>query len=81
MKSVRGAHKQGETCGKRQLSCVSQETEPPESSQIVRKGTHVLEPIRRVRFTKAALRQANIRENEGPSLGKNTSQNPSRHEI
>ena len=30
----------------------------------------MLEPIRRVRFTRAALRQANIREKEGPSLGK-----------
>ena len=27
-------------------------------------------PIRRVRFTRAALRQANIRENKGPSLNK-----------
>ena len=27
-------------------------------------------PIRRVRFTRAALREANIRENKGPSLGK-----------
>ena len=27
-------------------------------------------PVRRVRFTRAALRQANIRENRGPSLGK-----------
>ena len=27
-------------------------------------------PIRRVRFTRAALRQANIRENRGPSFGK-----------
>ena len=33
------------------------------------KGKRVLEPIRRVRFTRAALRQANIRE-KGPSLGK-----------
>ena len=29
-----------------------------------------LEPIRRVRFTRAALRQVNIREKKGPSLGK-----------
>ena len=54
----------------RQLSCVSQETEPPESATIPRKGTFVLRPIRRVRFTSAALRQANIREKKGPSLGK-----------
>ena len=30
----------------------------------------MLGPIRRVRFTKAALRQANIRDNKGLSLGK-----------
>ena len=54
----------------RQLSCVSQDIEPPESAAISRKGTKVLGPIRRVRFTKAALRQANIPENKGPSLGK-----------
>ena len=46
----------------RQLSCVSQDTEPPESAATSRKGKGVLGPIRRVRFTKAALRQANIRE-------------------
>ena len=54
----------------RQLSCVSQDTEPPESATISRKGTKVLGPIRRVRFTMAALRQANIREKKGTSLGK-----------
>ena len=46
----------------RQLSCVSPDTEPPDSATICRKGAKVLEPIRRVRFTWAALRQANIRE-------------------
>ena len=61
----------------RQLSCVSQDTEPPGSATISRKGTKVLEPIRRVRFTRAALRQANIRENKGPSLGKIQNQNSS----
>ena len=54
----------------RQSGCVSQDTEPPESSAILRKGPKVLGPIRRVRFTRAALRQANIRENKGPSLNK-----------
>ena len=54
----------------RQLSCVSQDTEPPDSATISGKGTKVLEPIRRIRFTRAALRQAKIRENKGPSLGK-----------
>ena len=54
MKSVRGAHKHRETCGKRQLSCVSQDTEPPDSITISRKGKRVLEPNRRVRFTRGA---------------------------
>ena len=54
----------------RQLSCVSQDTEPPESAAISRKGTKVLGPVRRVRFRRAALSQANFRENKGPSLGK-----------
>ena len=54
----------------RQLSCVSQDIEPPELAAILRKGTEVLGPIRRVLFIRAALRQANIRENKGPSLGK-----------
>ena len=54
----------------RQLSCVSQDTEPPESAAISWKGTKVLGPIRRVRFTKATQRHADIRENKGPSLGK-----------
>ena len=54
----------------RQLGCVSQDAEPPESVTISRKGTKVLGPIRRVRFTRAALRQANIREGKGPPLKK-----------
>ena len=54
----------------RQSGCVSQDAEPSESVSISRKGTKVLESIRRVRFTSAALRQANIQEKEGPSLGK-----------
>ena len=54
----------------RQLGCVSQDAEPPESVTISRKGTKVLGPIRRVRFTRAALREANIRESKGPSLKK-----------
>ena len=54
----------------RQLSCVSQDTEPPHSATTSREGTKVLGPSRRVRFTKAPLRHANIRENKGPSLGK-----------
>ena len=54
----------------RQLGCVSQDAEPPGPAAISRKGTKVLEPIRRVRLTRAALRQANIQENKGPSLKK-----------
>ena len=45
-------------------------TQPPESLSILRNSTKVLGPTRRVRFTKAAQRHANIRENKGPSLGK-----------
>ena len=68
-KSVRGARKHRETCGKGQLMCVSQDVEPPDSATISRKGPRVLGPIRRVRFTEATQRHADIRENEGPSLG------------
>ena len=53
----------------RQLGCVLEDMEPPKSSSISRKGAKILKPIRRVRFTKATLRHANIRENKGPSLG------------
>ena len=55
--------------GTLQLVCVVQDTEPPESSLILQKGTEVLGPTRRVRFRRAALRHANIRDNKGPSLG------------
>ena len=61
----------------RHLGCVLQDTEPPEFSSSLRKGTEVLGPIRRVRFTRATQRHANIRENQGPSLGKNTRQTSS----
>ena len=53
----------------RQLGCVFQDTEPPESLLISRKSTKVLGSIRRLRCTKATQRHANIRENKGPSLG------------
>ena len=52
------------------MSCASQDTELPDSTTISRNGKRVLEPIRRVRFTRAALRDANIREKKRPSLGK-----------
>ena len=44
--------------------------QPPKSSTILRSGSKVLGPIRRVRFTRATLRHANILENKGPSLKK-----------
>ena len=50
----------------RQLGCVFQDTEPSESSLILRMSTKVLRPIRRVRFSKATLRHANIREIANP---------------
>ena len=52
----------------RQLSCVFQDMEPPKSFSILRKSSNILKPIRCVRFTKAMLRHANIR-NSIPSLG------------
>ena len=55
--------------GTLQLGCVLQDTERPESSLILRKGTEVLGSTRRARFTTAPQRHANIRDNQGPSLG------------
>ena len=53
----------------RQMGCVSQDMEPPKSSSILRKSSNILKPIRCVvRFTKAVLRHANIRD-QNPSLG------------
>ena len=52
----------------RQLGCVSQNMEPPKSSSILRKSSNILKPIRCVRFTKAVLRHANIRD-QNPLLG------------
>ena len=51
-----------------QLGCVSQDMEPPKSSSIVRKSSNIRKPIRCVRFTKAVVRHADIREHN-PSLG------------
>ena len=53
----------------RQLGFVFRDTEPPESSSILRKSTKGMGSIRR-RFTQSTLRQANIRENRSPSLNK-----------
>ena len=49
----------------RQLGCVFQDMEQPKSSSILRK---ILKPIRCVRFTKAVVRHADIRD-QNPSLG------------
>ena len=63
-----------------------QDAERPESAAISRKGTKILGPIRRVRFTKATQRHANIRESKRSMLKKKTKQTSSltqslRHEI
>ena len=42
--------------------------ELPKSSSILRKSSNILKPIRCVRFTKAVLRHADIRD-QNPSLG------------
>ena len=52
----------------RQLGCVLQDMEPPRSSSIFRKSSDIRKPIRCVRFTKAVLRHANIRD-QNPSFG------------
>ena len=52
----------------RQLGCVFQDMEPPKSSSILRKSSDIRKPIRCVKFTKAVLRHANIRD-QNPSLG------------
>ena len=52
----------------RQLGCVFQDMEPPKSSSILRKSSDMRKPIRRVKFTKAVVRQADIRD-QNPSLG------------
>ena len=52
----------------RQLGCVFQDMEPPKSSSILRKNSNILKPIRCVRFTKAVVRHAKIRD-QSLSLG------------
>ena len=52
----------------RQLGCVFQDMEPPKSSSIVRKSSDIRKPIRCVKFTKAVVRHADIRD-QNPSLG------------
>ena len=46
----------------RQLGCVFQDMEPPKSSSILRKSSDMRKPIRCVRFAKAVVRHANIRD-------------------
>ena len=52
----------------RQLGCVFQDMEPPKSSSILRKSSNILKPIRCVKFTKAVVRHADIRDHN-PSFG------------
>ena len=42
--------------------------EPPKSSSILRKSSDIRKPIRCVKFTKAVVRHADIRD-QNPSLG------------
>ena len=51
-----------------QLGCVFQDMEPPKFSSILRKSSDMRKPIRCVRFTKAVVRHADIRD-QNPSLG------------
>ena len=52
----------------RQLGCVFQDMEPPNSSSILRKSSNIRKTIRCVQFIKDVLRHANIRD-QNPSLG------------
>ena len=52
----------------RQLGCVFQNVEPPKSSSISRKSSDIRKPIRCVKFTKAVVRHADIRD-QNSSLG------------
>ena len=52
----------------RQLGCVFQDMEPPKSSSILRKSSSIRKPIRCVKFTKAVVNHADIRD-KNPSLG------------
>ena len=51
----------------RQLDCVFQDMEPPKSS-VLRKSPNIRKPIGCVKFTKAFVRHADIRD-QNPSLG------------
>ena len=51
-----------------QLGCVFQDMEPPKLSSILRKSSDMQKPIRCVKFTKAVVRHADIRD-QNPSFG------------
>ena len=52
----------------RHLDCIFQDIEQPKSSSILRKNSHIRKPIRCVKFIKAVVRHADIRD-PNPSLG------------
>ena len=52
----------------RHLGCVFQDMEPLKSSSILQKSSDIRKPIRCVKFTKAVVRHADIRD-QNPSLG------------
>ena len=52
----------------RQLGCVLQDMEPPKLWPILRKSSDMQKPIRCVKFTKAVVRHADIRD-QNPSIG------------
>ena len=52
----------------RQLGIVFQDMEPPKSTTILRKSSNILKQIRCVRFIKAVLHHADIRD-QNPSVG------------
>ena len=52
----------------RQLGCVFQDMEPPKLPSILRKSSGIQKPTQRVKFTRAVVRHAGIRD-QNPSLG------------
>ena len=59
----------------RQFGCVFRDMEPSKSSSILRKSSNIRKPIRCVKFTKAVVRHADIRD-QNPSLGMTCPGNP-----
>ena len=68
-----------------QLGCVLRESEALASQETKEfRGNpmqKVLGPIRRIRFTQSALRQASIQDGKGPSLGKIQVKNPHQRSL